>query len=119
LLGCKELTNYPEPASWFTKRDEIKKILANHLATDTTEKWLSILEPADIWCANVMDWETLFAQDGFKVLEMIQKVTMGDGFEYETTRCPIKIDGEYLTSSLGSPMLGEHTNSIVKELIES
>lgn len=119
LLGCNELTNYPEPASWFTERDVIKKVLADHLATDTTEKWLSILEPADIWCANIMDWDTLFAQDGFKVLDMIQKVTMGDGFEYETTRCPIKIDGEYLTSTLGSPMLGEHTNSIVKELIES
>ncbi|WP_298368288.1 CaiB/BaiF CoA-transferase family protein [uncultured Lutibacter sp.] len=119
LLGCNELTNYPEPASWFTERDAIKKALADHLATDTTEKWLSILEPADIWCANIMDWDTLFAQDGFKVLDMIQKVTMGDGFEYETTRCPIKIDGEYLTSTLGSPILGEHTNSIVKELIES
>lgn len=117
LLGCEELTNYPEPASWFTERDAIKKVLADHLATDTTEKWLSILEPADIWCANIMDWDTLFAQDGFKVLDMIQKVTMGDGFEYETTRCPIKIDGEYLTSSLGSPALGEHTETIVKELI--
>jgi crotonobetainyl-CoA:carnitine CoA-transferase CaiB-like acyl-CoA transferase len=117
LLGCKELTNYPEPASWFTERDEIKNILANHLGTDTTEKWLSILEPADIWCANIMDWDTLFAQDGFKVLDMIQKVTMGDGFEYETTRCPIKIDGEYLTSSLGSPALGEHTEAIIDELI--
>ena len=119
LLGCTELTTYPEPASWFTERDAIKKALADHLATDTTEKWLSILEPADIWCANIMDWDTLFAQDGFKVLDMIQKVAMGDGFEYETTRCPIKIDGEYLTSTLGSPALGEHTNSIVKELIES
>lgn len=117
LLGCDELTNYPEPASWFTERDTIKKALADHLETDTTEKWLSILEPADIWCANIMDWDTLFAQDGFKVLDMIQKVTMGDGFEYETTRCPIKIDGEYLTSSLGSPSLGEHTNAIVEELI--
>ncbi|ARV16540.1 CaiB/BaiF CoA transferase family protein [Polaribacter sp. SA4-12] len=117
LLGCEPLKQYEEVASWFTKRDEIKKTLANHLSTDSTEKWLSILEPADIWCASVMDWDTLFAQDGFKVLEMIQKVKMGDGFEYETTRCPIRIDGEILTSSLGSPALGEHTEAIVNELI--
>jgi len=117
LLGCETLKNYPEVASWFTQRDEIKEILANHLKTATTEKWLSVLEPADIWCASVMDWDTLFDHDGFKVLEMIQKVTMGDGFEYETTRCPIKIDGEYLTSSIGSPALGEHTEVIVNELI--
>lgn len=117
LLGCEALTHYQEVASWFTKRDEIKKTLANHLSSDTTEKWLSILEPADIWCAKVMDWDTLFTEEGFKVLEMIQTVTMGDGFKYETTRCPIKIDGKYLTSSIGSPALGEHTQKIVNELI--
>ena len=117
LIGCDDLLKYTEKESWFTQREEIKKILADHLSTDTTEKWLSILEPADIWCANIMDWDTLFAQDGFKALQMIQKVTMGDGFSYETTRCPIKIDGELLTSPLGSPALGEHTESILNELI--
>ncbi|WP_298479721.1 CaiB/BaiF CoA-transferase family protein [uncultured Maribacter sp.] len=117
LIGCEKLLTYTEVESWFTKRDEIKKIIANHLATDTAEKWLSILEPADVWCAKIMYWDELFEHDGFKVLDMIQKVTMGDGFSYETTRCPIKIDGTYLTSTIGSPALGEHTNSIIKELI--
>ncbi len=118
LIGCEALLGYKDVASWFDDRDAIKKILADHLSTGTTEKWLSLLEPADIWCANIMDWETLFATDGFKVLDMIQKVQMSDGFEYDTTRCPIKIDGEYLTSPIGCPALGEHTNSIVNELIE-
>ncbi|SHM52754.1 CaiB/BaiF CoA transferase family protein [Flavobacterium saccharophilum] len=117
LIGCEALSNYPERESWFNNRNEIKKILANHLLTNTTEHWLSLLEPADIWCAKVMDWEQLFAHEGFKILEMIQNVKMGDGFEYKTTRCPIKIDGEYFTSTVGSPSLGEHTAAIVKELI--
>lgn len=117
LLGCEPLKAYTEVASWFTERDTIKKILADHLSTDTTEKWLSILEPADIWCAKVMDWDTLFSEEGFKVLDMIQTVAMSDGFEYKTTRCPLKIDGEYLTSPVGSPKLGENTDAIVKELI--
>jgi crotonobetainyl-CoA:carnitine CoA-transferase CaiB-like acyl-CoA transferase len=117
LLGCDALLEFKEVPSWFTERDAIKKILADHLKTGTTEKWLDVLEPADIWCANVMDWDTLFDHDGFKVLEMIQKVKMGDGFEYETTRCPIKIDGDYLTSSLGSPSIGEHNASISDEFV--
>lgn len=115
LLGCEALKEYPERESWFEKRDEIKKILADHLAGGSAEKWLGILEPADIWCAKVMDWDELFSKDGFKVLNMIQKVRMGDGFEYETTRCPIKIDGQYFTSNLGSPALGEHTQKIIRE----
>ena len=115
LIGSNELANYQEPESWFTKRDEIKAVLANKLSNNTTEHWLTILEAADIWCANIMDWDTLFKQDGFKVLDMIQKVSMGDGYDYKTTRCPIKIDGEFFTSSLGSPILGEHNERISEE----
>jgi CoA:oxalate CoA-transferase len=115
LLNCKELSNYPEPASWYTERDTIKQTLANHLKKGTTEKWLAILEPADIWCAVVMDWERLFEHDGFKVLDMLQTVTMSNGDSYETTRCPIKIDGEVLKSNIGSPILGEHGRQIITE----
>ncbi len=117
LLRCTSLLAYTEPTSWYDQRDEIKQILANHLRTESTEKWLSILEPADIWCADVLDWDRLFDHEGFQVLNMIQAVTMSDGFTYQTTRCPIRIDGELLTSSLGSPTLGEHTEEIIRELI--
>lgn len=119
LLGNEKLVEYQEVESWYNRRDEIKDLLAATLINQNTEHWLSILEPADIWCASVMNWNELFELEGFKVLDMIQKVKMGDGFEYETTRCPIRIDGEILKSSLGSPSLGEHTQSIINELIAS
>lgn len=115
LLRCSPLSNYPEPASWFTQRDEIKKILAKHLETKTTKYWLAILEPADIWCAEVMNWKTLFDTEAFKILKMIQTVKMSDGYEVTTTRCPIEINGEYLNSELGMPKLGEHNQDIQKE----
>ncbi|MEM6964658.1 MAG: CaiB/BaiF CoA-transferase family protein [Bacteroidota bacterium] len=117
LIGCEPLLAYTEVESWFDQRDEIKGILANHLLTKTTQAWLAILEPADIWCAEVMNWEQLFQKEGFKILEMIQQVKMSDGFTYQTTRCPIKIDGKYFTSELGSPKLGEHTDDILHEFI--
>ncbi|WP_240676101.1 CaiB/BaiF CoA transferase family protein [Botryobacter ruber] len=117
LLQCPELLHYKEVASWFDKRDEIKAILAQHLQTGTTEQWLAVLEPADIWCADVMTWDRLMDHEGFKVLEMIQEVHMGDGYSYRTTRCPIKIDGEILVSDKGAPKLGEHTAAIIEEML--
>lgn len=117
LLGCAELLQYPEVASWFDKRDDIKEALANHLMTGTTEHWLSLLEPADIWCADVLTWDKLMAHEGFKVLEMVQEVIMGDGYRYQTTRCPIKIDGELLNAEKGAPKLGEHTAAIIEEML--
>ena len=117
LLGCEPLEDYIEITEAFDKRDEIKAILADHLLSATTEKWLSILEPADIWCADVLNWNALMAHEGFKVLKMVQEVEMIDGYRYETTRCPIRIDGELLTSAIGSPKLGQDNENIIKEFI--
>lgn len=117
LLDCEELLDYPKIEEAFTKRDEIKAILASHLLTQTTETWLSKLEPADIWCADVLNWNALLDHDGFNVLKMIQEVDMVDGYRYKTTRCPIRIDGELLTSAKGSPKLGQDNEQIIKEFI--
>jgi crotonobetainyl-CoA:carnitine CoA-transferase CaiB-like acyl-CoA transferase len=115
LLDCKPLLEFKDPASWFDNREEIKSIIARHLKTQTTAEWMSILEPADIWCAEVLDWQSLFAHEGYKVLEMEQTVRRGNGFEYRTTACPIRINGERPRAILGSPALGEHTHAIRAE----
>ncbi len=115
LLNCPELLPYEEPKLAFEKRDEIKGILAKHLERGTTEEWLAILEPADVWCADVMQWDRLMEHEGFKALDMVQEVNMSDGFRYSTTRCPIRIDGEIFKNGKGSPKLGEDTEKIVWE----
>ena len=117
LLECEELKSYKTPDSWFNQRDEIKDILANHLKSKDTEAWLEVLEPADIWCAKVMDWKTLFDTEAFKILNMIQEVNMSDGYQFKTTRCPIRINDEFLTSELGTPRLGEHNKTINNEFM--
>ncbi|MGD0011446.1 MAG: CaiB/BaiF CoA-transferase family protein [Terriglobia bacterium] len=117
LLGCEPLLGYRDPATWFTERDRIKAVLARHLETDTTAHWLSILESADIWCADVLDWKRLLEHEGFKVLGVLQTVRRSSGTVYQTTRCPIRIDGQRLYSEKGSPDLGEDTDLITAELI--
>jgi crotonobetainyl-CoA:carnitine CoA-transferase CaiB-like acyl-CoA transferase len=117
LLGCDALLGYADGAEAFNKRDEIKAILAAHLLKDTNDQWLGILQAADIWCAEVLAWDQLMQQDGFKVLDMLQEVDMSDGFKYQTTRSPIRIDGEVLKSAKGSPKLGEDNEHILSKLI--
>ena len=113
LLSCEDLKQFPE--NKFILRDEIKSILAAHLRTQDSEYWLDILEPADIWCANVLNYEQLFAQEGFQVLDFVQQVEMIDGYQYKTTRCPIRIDGELFTFGKASPKLGQDNEKISKE----
>ena len=117
LLGCTPLLAYQEVALAFTRRDEIKQVLAQHLAVQPTGYWLSVLEAADIWCADVLRWDQLAEHPGFQALDMLQEVDMSDGFRYLTTRCPVRIDGQILTSPKGSPKLGEDTEKITNEFL--
>ena len=115
LLDCSGLKSFPNKDDWFAKRDEIKGILAAHLEKDTTEAWLKILEPADIWCSKVLDYDDLVQEDAYKELQMELKVTTMNGLEVTTTRCPIRVDGKLLLSNKGAPGLGEHNKLIEEE----
>ncbi|MDW7692977.1 CaiB/BaiF CoA-transferase family protein [Flammeovirgaceae bacterium SG7u.111] len=115
LLGCDALLQYEAFESWFTQRDEIKNTIAAHLLTGTTEKWLSILEPADIWCAKVLNWKELMDEEAFKVLEMVQDINLKSGTTFKTTRCPIRINDGLFFSSKGSPKLGEDNDALAAE----
>jgi len=115
LLACDALLDYPDPGSWFEQRDEIKAVISRHLETRPTDEWLSMLEPADIWCADVLDWPRLRSHEAYQVLGMEQTVRKGNGYAYETTRCPIRLNGEKLYSDSGSPDIGEHNAAISEE----
>ena len=115
LLYLNSIKDLHDQKEWFTKRDEIKKDIGDWIEKQTTEHWLSILEPADIWCAKVLDWETMVKHEGFKILDMVQRIKRDDGLDIETLRCPIKIDGEIFKSSKAAPKIGNDNNSIMKE----
>ncbi len=117
IIGCAPLAKLGDQKTWFTNRDEIKQTLADHLQTQTTGHWLGLLEPADVWCADVLTWTDLMVHDGFKVLDMVQQVARANGASLLTTRCPIRVDGQIYKSPLGAPKVGEHNAEITAEFV--
>jgi CoA:oxalate CoA-transferase len=116
LLELKSLNRYREdPGSWFTERDAIKQIIAGHMGTQPTAHWLAILEPADIWCAKVLDWPELLESEGFRALDMLQTVTREDGVSILTTRSPLRVDGHRASTTRAAPLIGEQSAAIREE----
>lgn len=117
LLGLEaELAPYADaPPSWFTDRDDIKRILAAHLATQDTRYWLDILEPADIWCSSVLKWDELLSSEGFGILDMLQTVEREDNVSITTTRSPIRVNGVRPHAKRAAPLVGEQSDAIRKE----
>ena len=116
LLGMEELASYRgDPKSWFTSRDDIKALIAARIATRSVDEWLAILEPADIWCAKVLNWPELLGSEGFRVLDMLQTVGRADGVSLHTTRSPIRIDGQRPKFERAAPHVGEHNAALWEE----
>jgi CoA:oxalate CoA-transferase len=116
LLAMEELQPYRnDPATWFTQRDEIKAMIARRIATASVDAWLAILEPADIWCARVLNWNELLQSEGFQVLDMLQTVKRDDGVSIVTTRSPVRINGARAKFDCAAPRVGEHSAAIRKE----
>lgn len=115
LLELPELRQVSDSAEGFRRRDQIKHAIAKRLKEHTTGHWLRILNAADIWCAEVLDWPKLFASEAFEQLAMVQKLQNECGLTVLTTRCPIRLDGAVLTSERLAPKVGQHTEAIRQE----
>jgi crotonobetainyl-CoA:carnitine CoA-transferase CaiB-like acyl-CoA transferase len=120
LLGIAELAGMHDPDEWWTRQDQVAELLAAHFALQTTDHWLSILDPADVWCAPVLTLEQLVAHDGFEAIAMTQQITReplegASPVSLMTTRSPLRIDGETLAGSRPAPRLGEHTAAVRAE----
>ena len=115
LIGLPELADVSRTDT-FARRDDIKATIATRLRTKSNADWLSIFEPADVWCAPVLAWPQLLETEAFKALKMIQTVTRpSTGSAHRALRSPIRIDGTTSVSPLGSPAIGEHTEAIRHE----
>jgi crotonobetainyl-CoA:carnitine CoA-transferase CaiB-like acyl-CoA transferase len=115
LLDLPALQEISDPADGFRRRDEIKQVIAKRLQEHTTEHWLEILNAADIWCAEVLDWPRLCTSKAFEQLAMVQTLRDGQGVKILTTRLPIRLDGDLLTSERLAPRVGQHTEVIQRE----
>ncbi|MDB0003212.1 CoA transferase [Alphaproteobacteria bacterium] len=116
LLNLEFLKNLHDQKLWFTERDEIKKKIGDWVVNQSTQEILKILEPADIWCAEVLDWENMLKHEGFKKLDMTQRIKSLDGLDIKTLRCPIRVDGEIFKSDLAAPKVGQDNEKIIKEM---
>lgn len=112
ILHSPALVEYSKSDEWFSRRDEIKRVIAGVLATETASFWLEKLEEAGYWCAEVSDWANLTASEGFRALDMTQDVRTDDGKTITMLKSPLRFNGERTSSSRPAPVLGANTAHI-------
>lgn len=115
-IDCKELMQYRQEDA-FCKRDDIKRVLAHHLLLQSSSYWLTQFHENDLWAMEVLDWSQLSQKEAYKVLQM-EQVILFKGNEIRTTRCPVRINGQKLYSSIPAPGLGEHNEKVIHDFLQ-
>lgn len=113
LLGL-DFSAYQDKQTWFIKRDEIRTLLSEKLLTENTPHWLKLLGNKGVWCGEVLDYNALDTLDFGMTLK--QQITLDNGKKLTTTRSPIQLDGQILTSEKPAPKVGEHNNILANFL---
>jgi crotonobetainyl-CoA:carnitine CoA-transferase CaiB-like acyl-CoA transferase len=114
VIGLTAIAGLPGKAA-FERRDAVKQAIAEHIATESTAHWLERMQPADIWCAEVLDWPALLASEAFRRMDMLQTVIRPEGWPVHTTRSPIRVDGRREELRSAAPRIGEHTEALRAE----
>ncbi|MFN3226319.1 MAG: CaiB/BaiF CoA transferase family protein [Hyphomicrobiales bacterium] len=108
---------YDDPKAAMAQRDAIKAIIAASVKQRSTSDWLAILQPADIWCSEVLDWPSMLESEAFKRLDFHQLIRRSDDITLNALRPPIRINGQTLKSDRAAPMLGEHSDAVFSNLL--
>ncbi len=112
LLEVEGLEDYyDDPGALLTRRDRIKQAMADRIRSRTTSEWLAVLQPADIWCSEVLDWPTMRESEAYKLLDFEQTIERGGDIALTALRSPLRIDGATLKSGRAAPSLGQNNDA--------
>ncbi|MCI9843681.1 CaiB/BaiF CoA transferase family protein [Flavobacterium pectinovorum] len=112
-----DFQKYTDKHQWFSQRDEIREILAEKLLTQKVDYWIELLQKEGIWCGKVLNYEELDSQPFVNELQLKQTVQNSAGEILVTTRSPIQLDGEILTSTKAAPKVGEDNLTIHEQFL--
>lgn len=115
IISCAALEEFSDETQWFEQRDHIKRILAQHLASEKSEHWMKLFVAHDVWASEVLDWPQLFQSTSFQELDFFQEIDLGKGASMTAMRSPIRVDGEVLKSTKPAPIIGQHNAEIDRE----
>lgn len=115
ILQSEALQSYSEEEA-FSKRDEIKQLIADCLLSQPNQYWLDKAAALDLWIMPVLNWKEMEASPGYQILQMEQKVMLSKERTFLTTRCPIRINRQLLRSDKGAPQVGNR-NELIKSAL--
>lgn len=108
---------YKKQPARYADRAFIDKVIQDELLTNSTEFWLAKLESARIPCARVNNFKQALSDPQILARDMVVNVTLQSGETVRMPGNPIKSSDSPPTVFSPPPLLGEHTQIVLDELL--
>lgn len=120
VLGRPELSADPRfrtnPARVENRRTLIP-LLGEILAHDSTRNWIEALQQNDIPCGPINNLEQVFSDPQVLARQMLQSINHPTIGSLKQTGIPIKMNSTPGSIRRHPPLLGEHTDQVLSELL--
>jgi crotonobetainyl-CoA:carnitine CoA-transferase CaiB-like acyl-CoA transferase len=99
-------------------KDLIDRVIEEELLTGTAEHWLGKLRAARIPCAPVNDFAQALDDAQVKARNMVVEVKLQSGDMVKMPGNPIKFSGAPEEPFTAPPLLGEHTDAVLRDFLQ-
>ena len=118
VLGHSEWSTMPEfadNASRVRNREALAARIESMTAEQPRSHWLALLEANDIPCGPINDYAQVFADPQVRAREMVVEVDHPTLGRLRTLGSPLKMSGTPPDVRRRAPLLGEHTDAVLRE----
>ena len=99
-------------------REEVLKILDKAFSARTSREWLEILEANGVPCAPINDLKAALEDETTRALNMVVDIEhRGVGLTFKAAGNPIRMFEKENERYGSPPLLGEHTEEVLKDLL--
>lgn len=118
VLGDPELDSpdFADGASRLENRDRLNDVINKTTRTSAASDWIAKLNVAGVPCGEINSIDRVFASDQVQHLGLAQDVTSHERGETQIVGQPILMSGTKNEIRSPTPLAGEHTDSVLKDL---
>lgn len=120
VAGCTELAGderFLTNAKRVEHRQTLVPLLIPALKQYTTEQWLSILEKVGVPCGPINTLDRVFADPQVQHRQLEIQIPHPEAGSVKLISNPIRFDNEALNAETAPPLLGQHTQQVLTELL--
>ena len=99
-------------------RQLVTDTLTPVMKSKTTAEWIEALEALKIGCGPINTLEQVFADPHVKAREMVVEMAHGSGETVQVIANPVKLSATPPSYRSAPPVLGEHTNAVLTDVLK-